>query len=133
MSDIILPEILASLQAYASSTGMMDRCIIVRRTPLGEDDLGNETSAYVPDATQTLCRFRSMTPREVEVDGQVELIESVFHLPLSCNIKKSDRVQLVKKWDNPSTVPLTFDIVGDPKPGALEFTVRCKRSTNKVQ
>ena len=109
---------------------MQDRCQILRYAAL-EDDYGNPKVSYTA-WPQIVCGIEQRTPREIQMSGEVPIIDAVIRLPLGTRIDSRDRIRVAWRY-NVEKLPLSsrdeYEIVGPVREGPSGIRVNCRLRT----
>ena len=109
---------------------MQDKCQILRYASLG-DGYGNPKASYTP-WPEISCGIEQKVPREVQMSGEVPVIDAVIRLPLGTKIDERDRIRVAWRYTVEQLPELSrdeYDIVGPVREGPSGIRVNCQLRT----
>lgn len=128
-NDIIDLSLIADIRA--STVKWPDKALRLAYTRTGTDKAGKPIYSHVITGDPFICRFRPLTPGEVEISGEQEVMMGSFHCPRGITLNANDRVRITHKWGDPLAEQKDYELMGDPTSNALELTVIVKRVTSR--
>jgi hypothetical protein len=95
---------------------LSDECVRLAYGETGRDEDNIPEEGYTAGAVLP-CLFASATSREVMDGTEVLAIDGTLWLPHDTSYDSRDRFRLTKRYGDTLTKPLTFAVVGAPRPG----------------